>query len=224
MARAEIRGSHARPAQLEATLKKVGGSTNVALFSSNSISSFPISRSATTSNELFAGTWELCVRDTQRGDVGRIDGWSIVLEQAPGGGVNNGNNNGGAQAGVVAVTANTTRQDSIENNVQDWFSIALTQGQTLTVSTAGSCAQEQAAPVVSIHAQLPVNRPTWASCPTQGSADWTNATTQSCADDGGETYCTTTNARAAVTGTYYVRVIGYDNEYPGAYSITFNVR
>jgi hypothetical protein len=225
--RVDIRGRHARFSELEATLKKISGMTNVAVFSTNSGLSFPVTRTVTTSNEAFAGTWELCLRDTQRNDMGRVDGWSLAIDQlGAGGGLNGGG--GGLQAGVTAVTAGASRNDQIAVNESDWYSITLQANQTLTVETSGVCAQNTIDTVVSLHSSLPANRPTGGSCPSSGSADWTNGATLDCQDQA-ETgaangYCTRLEERVVNAGTYYIRMFGYGNDDAGAYTISFQVR
>jgi len=226
--RVEIRGRHTRPSELEATIKKVGGMTNVGLFPTNSGLTFPIVRTVSTSNETFAGTWELCVRDTSRGDTGRVDGWSIT-QDAAGFNNNNNNNNNNNVAGVVSVTAGASRSDSLAVGESDWYSITLQANQTLTVETSGTACQSNSLDtVVSLHSSLAASRPNAGSCAARGSADWSSGAYLDCQDQaetGSENgYCSRMEERVSNAGTYYVRVFSYGNEDSGAYTVSFQVR
>ncbi len=218
--RLEIRGRHARSSELEATIKKVNGQTNVQLFTTQSGLYFPITRAVATSNEPWAGTWELCVRDDTRGDTGRIDGWSITRDQAGG---------GGSVANVTSVTAGASREDSLSRNESDWFSISLQANQTLVVETSGTaCAGGSLDTVLSLHSSLPSSRPTAGRCPDEDGAEWTSSATIDCEDqvEGGSNNgdCSRLEQQVDAYGTYYVRVFGWDNDESGAYTITFTVR
>ena len=222
-ARVEIRGRHARFTELEATLKKVGGSTNVSLFSTNSGLSFPVTRTVATSNETWAGTWELCVRDTVNGDTGRVDGWSLAKDA----GNNNDNNNNNTN--VTSVTAGNSRNESLAVGESDWFSIVLSANQTLTVETSGSaCTGNSLDTVVSLHSSLPNTRPSSGSCPSNGNADWTSGAYLDCQDqmEGANSNgnCSRLEQQVSSAGTYYVRVFGYGNDDAGAYTVAFQVR
>lgn len=224
--RLEIRGQHPRFGELEATLKKVSGSTNASVFAANSGLAFPVNRSVTTSSELWSGTWELCVRDTVRGDVGRVDGWSITQEGA---GAGAGNNGAVQPAGVTSVVAGATRNESINPGESDWFSIALAANQTLTIETSGTaCANSDMDTVVSLHSSLPASRPNAGMCPSTNAPEWTSGAYVDCQDQAevgtASGYCSRLEQSVVSAGTYYIRVFGYDNEDSGQYTVSFQVR
>lgn len=98
----------------------------------------------------------------------------------------------------------------------DWYSIELEAGQTLTAETSdgqGGCGLDT---IVFVYAPAPAPVAVVTSCADDPGA-------AACDDDSGTDFCSIATLAAAAGGRYFVRVVEYGDDGTGAYVLTLTV-